>query len=242
MHVTKPFTLVTTNTFTYLCNNCHLKIHTVITAPNKAMPCKPQAAATPKAAATQILAAVTNCLWLPEMSPLMAPEPKKPIPVLMAAPILVGSPPKPCRLVREKMAAPRLTRLKVRIPALAEAARRSVPMMAPQVTATHMRKMIWASTAGEREDVGRRVRRLGDWEETETEGSEVREGEVKGGGSGVVWRAAVEVANEMEKDLERWANTDGELNDVQRGKGARNVKAGNRRGGGMALGKPRKGM
>lgn len=65
---------------------------------------------------------------------------------------------------------------------------------------------------------------------------------MKGGGSGVVWRAAVEVANEMEKDLERWANTDGKLNDVQRGKGARNVKAGNRRGGGMALGKPRKGM
>lgn len=60
------------------------------------------------------------------------------------------------------MAAPKLTRLKVRMPALAEAARRSVPMMAPQVIATHMRKMIWASTAGEREGVGRLVQREGD--------------------------------------------------------------------------------
>lgn len=73
----------------------------------------------------------------------------------------------------------------------------------------------------------------------EMEGSVVAEGEMRGGGIGVAWRrrAAVVVTRAVERDLERWGGVDGDLIDMLKGKGARDVKAGRRRGGGgMALG------
>lgn len=123
----------------------HRTIQTVTSAAAKANRNNPAAAATPKAAATQIEAAVTRCLDGESEVGSIAAEPRKPTPVEMAAAMRVGSPERPRVTVREKMAAPRETSESVRTPAVAEAARRSTPMVAPQTTATSIRKSIWVS-------------------------------------------------------------------------------------------------
>ncbi|CAN8061304.1 unnamed protein product [Agarophyton chilense] len=130
----------------------HRRIHTVRAAPDTASLKSPHAAANPTAAAIQMLAAVTSCL-LPAAS-VMAPLPRNPIPVEMAAPMRDGSPPSPCNEVSAKIADPKLTRLIVRIPAFALAVRRSIPISAPHAIATPMRDIISTSSV-ERGGMGR---------------------------------------------------------------------------------------
>lgn len=125
------------------------RIATVTKAATRARNLRPEDAATPSAAAIQTDAAVTNWRWerRAPASWLMAPAPRKPMPVLTAAPIRALSPDRESRAVSVKTDAPKATRARVRTPAGAEAARRSMPIIAPQAIETPILISISASAA-----------------------------------------------------------------------------------------------
>jgi len=125
---------------------CCRNTATVSSAPDRARSGSPAAAATPSAAAIQMLAAVVSPRWGP--LPLMQPAPRKPTPDAIWAATRLASPAgKPTREVRVKMADPSDTSISVRKPAVDLAARRSTPMMPPTSIAMRRRVSMWSSAS-----------------------------------------------------------------------------------------------
>lgn len=122
---------------------------TVRIAPVKDSKNMPAAAAMPSAAASQTEEAVVrprDCFAFL----CMAPAPRKPTEEEMAAATRVGSAVgNAASVVDMKMAAPKLTRLKVRTPASELAARRSMPMIPPTTRATKRRDRMRASMSSD---------------------------------------------------------------------------------------------